>query len=67
MRWWVSLGAVFFCCVLAAPTVRAAGEDATAGEKLFALHVKPLLAQKCFACHGGDREKIEAGLNLTTR
>jgi mono/diheme cytochrome c family protein len=66
MRWGIYLRSVF-CCALAASTARAAGDDAAAGERLFALHVKPLLAQKCFACHGGDREKIEAGLDLTTR
>ena len=34
-----------------------AQEDSyTDGEKLFALKVKPLLRQKCFACHGGEDE-----------
>ena len=39
----------------------------TKGERLFALHVQPLLAAKCFACHGKDKDKIEAELDLTTR
>ncbi|HEU0068707.1 MAG TPA: c-type cytochrome domain-containing protein, partial [Nitrospiraceae bacterium] len=39
----------------------------TAAEKLFATQVRPLLTAKCFACHGGDREKIEGELDLTTR
>ena len=44
-----------------------AEEDAyTEGEKLFALKVKPLLKQKCFACHGGG-EEIEGDLILTSR
>ena len=36
-------------------------------ERMFALEVKPLLAEKCFACHGGDRSAILGGLNLTSR
>ncbi|RYZ83215.1 MAG: DUF1549 domain-containing protein, partial [Proteobacteria bacterium] len=27
-------------------------------------HVKPILSDKCFACHGPDKEKQEAGLRL---
>lgn len=37
------------------------------GESLFALHVKPLLAAKCFACHGADRDEIQGELNLMSR
>jgi mono/diheme cytochrome c family protein len=37
------------------------------GEKLFALHVKPLLAEKCLACHGANPEEIEGGLDLRSR
>ena len=36
-------------------------------ERLFALEVKPLLAAKCFACHGQSPGAIEGGLALTTR
>jgi mono/diheme cytochrome c family protein len=45
------------------------GEEvsATKGELLFALHVRPLLTSKCFACHGEDKDKIEGELDLTTR
>lgn len=28
------------------------------------LHVKPILSDRCFACHGPDKNKIEAGLQL---
>jgi hypothetical protein len=50
-------------------SVSAADENKqpTVGERLFALKVKPLLAEKCLACHGKDREKIESNLDLTTR
>ena len=38
----------------------------TKGDMLFALKVKPLLKQKCFACHGGG-ETTEGDLILTGR
>ena len=28
------------------------------------LHVKPILSDRCFVCHGPDKEKIKAGLRL---
>ncbi len=37
------------------------------GERLFALDVKPLLAAKCFACHGQDPGVLLGGLDLTSR
>ncbi|MBI2477098.1 MAG: PSD1 domain-containing protein [Planctomycetia bacterium] len=37
------------------------------GDRLFALKVKPLLAAKCLACHGGDKDEIQGELDLTTR
>jgi len=43
-----------------------AGEP-TKGEKLFALHVKPLFAQKCNACHGDEPEKLKGGFDMRTR
>ena len=41
--------------------------DPTAGEKLFALQLKRLFAQKCLACHGADPEQIEGGFDMRTR
>lgn len=32
----------------------------------FVFHVKPILSDKCFKCHGPDKSKIEAGLALNT-
>ncbi|MGI9474084.1 MAG: PSD1 and planctomycete cytochrome C domain-containing protein [Rubripirellula sp.] len=42
-------------------------EQVSEGEKLFALHVKPLLEEKCLACHGEKPDEIEGGLDLRTR
>ena len=33
-------------------------------ERLFALKVRPLLKEKCFACHGDDPKKIKGELNM---
>ncbi|MBX2843164.1 MAG: DUF1553 domain-containing protein [Flammeovirgaceae bacterium] len=32
----------------------------------FNFHVKPILSDRCFACHGPDKNKQEAGLRLDT-
>jgi len=31
------------------------------------IHVKPILSDRCFACHGNDKNKLEAGLRLNDR
>lgn len=43
------------------------GKEPTKGEKLFALKVKPLFAEKCNACHGDDPEKIKGDLDMLSR
>lgn len=43
------------------------GGEVSIGEKLFALKVKPLFAQKCMACHGDDPKKIKGDLDMRTR
>jgi mono/diheme cytochrome c family protein len=54
--------------VLTTPCVLAdRSDEATKAEKLFALTVKPFLARKCFACHGGDAGEIQGELDLTSR
>ncbi|MCU0466994.1 MAG: DUF1553 domain-containing protein [Arcicella sp.] len=30
------------------------------------LHIKPILSDRCFKCHGPDKNKVEAGLQLAT-
>ncbi|MEZ5384259.1 MAG: PSD1 and planctomycete cytochrome C domain-containing protein [Prosthecobacter sp.] len=44
-----------------------ADDDVTAGEKLFALKVRPLFAEKCMACHGDEPDKIKGDLDMRTR
>ena len=33
----------------------------------FNFHIRPILSDKCFACHGPDANKREQGLRLDTR
>ena len=39
--------------------------EPTAGEKLFALHVQPLFAERCAVCHGEDKQK--GGFDMRSR
>ncbi len=62
------------CCIMVlAIAGRAAtgqadeGLQVSAGEKLFALRVQPLLAEKCLPCHGADPAAIEGGFDLRNR
>ena len=45
----------------------AVAEDASRGEVLFAVKVRPLLAEKCLACHGDEPDDLKGGLDLSTR
>ena len=38
-----------------------------AAEPDFATQIRPILSDKCFACHGPDRTKLRGGLQLTQR
>ncbi|MCP4174664.1 MAG: DUF1553 domain-containing protein [Fuerstiella sp.] len=42
-------------------------EQVTEAEKLFALKVRPLLREKCHACHGADSDRIEGSFDLSSR
>ncbi len=59
-----------FSCLVACQTEKPA--DVVAAEKNipevvdFNLHVKPILSDRCFACHGPDKNHQEANLRLDT-
>ncbi|MDF1859563.1 MAG: PSD1 and planctomycete cytochrome C domain-containing protein [Verrucomicrobiales bacterium] len=55
-----------FRLILLIPVLSGA-EEVTRGEKLFALHVKPLFAEKCNACHGDEPDKIKGEFDMRTR
>jgi len=59
--------AAIFAASLPAMLCAGDGGKFTAGEKLFALHVQPLLAEKCLACHGAKPEEMGGDLDLRTR
>ncbi|MCP5551978.1 MAG: PSD1 domain-containing protein, partial [Akkermansiaceae bacterium] len=59
---------VFFAVAAVAAVSSFAAEKAPSkGEKLFALTVRPLFAEKCFGCHGEDPEKIKGDYVMTDR
>ena len=60
----LSVAALFLSLFVAGPPAAQADSNA---ERSFALDIKPLLAERCFACHGGEPAAILGGLNLTSR
>jgi hypothetical protein len=65
--------AILFCSILALCLTGGCREAFPSDEALaqslpgridFNFHVKPILSDRCFACHGPDEEKQEAGLAL---
>ena len=42
-------------------------DPVTDGEKLFAIKIKPLFAEKCNACHGNDEEELKGGFDMRDR
>lgn len=60
---------ILLCALLfsAAAVCAEDSADVSEGEKLFAIHVKPVLEEKCLACHGADPDDIQGGLDLRTR
>jgi Protein of unknown function (DUF1553)/Protein of unknown function (DUF1549)/Planctomycete cytochrome C/Concanavalin A-like lectin/glucanases superfamily len=48
------------------PAEVAAFEDKLPETVDYNLHIKPILSDRCFKCHGPDKTKVEAGLQLVT-
>ena len=60
---------LWISCLAAAISAGGASADQSpsAGDRLFALEIKPLLVAKCLACHGQSSDVVLGGLNLTRR
>ncbi len=42
-------------------------EEPSKGDLLFALHVQPIFAEKCSACHGDEPDKLKGDFDMRTR
>ncbi len=62
LLWTISLFAVFSCAEKNTETM-----DLASGDQIsYNFHIRPILSDKCFACHGPDANKREADLRLDT-
>ncbi len=62
--WWLVAGQLLSSCTPDLPK-EVASAYGTLPDKLdYNLHVKPVLSDKCFSCHGPDKAKQKAGLRL---
>ena len=61
------LGAALVCAVVASRGVTQDAKQTQAPGIDFARDVRPILEARCFACHGPDRNKRQAGLRLDVR
>ncbi|MEM9940818.1 MAG: PSD1 and planctomycete cytochrome C domain-containing protein [Planctomycetota bacterium] len=59
--------AFFFLVSIGVFAVPADADEVSKGEKLFALRIQPLFAQKCLACHGQIEGEIDAEFDMRTR
>lgn len=60
----IVLFVVFTGCRTDLPEAVAQAYQELPAELDFNIHVKPLLSDRCFACHGNDKNKLKAGLRL---
>src|SRR5690242_11703766 len=58
---------LLFACSVDLPVDVAEAYDALPSELDYNQHVKPVLSDKCYACHGPDKAKQKAGLRLDIR
>ncbi len=64
----IFLGVSLFSCSdsVEVPQEIAALEDKLPENVDYNRHIKPILSDRCFKCHGPDKNKIEAGLQLAS-
>ncbi len=63
----ISIARISLSLTLMTFALSAVASSATVPEKIsFNQHIRPILADKCFACHGLDAKKRKAGLRLDT-
>ena len=55
---------IYLCLATSVSLTVLTEESPSDGEKLFALKVQPLFAEKCLACHGNDPEKIKGSFDM---
>ncbi|MDR6562131.1 MULTISPECIES: DUF1553 domain-containing protein [unclassified Arcicella] len=68
---YISLIVLSYCLWSCSNTVEIPKEVLAYDDKLpetvdYNLHIKPILSDRCFKCHGPDKNKIEAGLQLAS-
>lgn len=63
------LPAAIICCLVTSVNMDAVGanDEITEGDKLFALQIKRLFAEKCIACHGADPQDLGGKLDMRSR
>jgi hypothetical protein len=59
---WASLGGLWSCGQKDSNSIELANSDQIS----YNFHIRPILSDKCFACHGPDANKREADLRLDT-
>ncbi|HTF16479.1 MAG TPA: DUF1549 domain-containing protein, partial [Chryseolinea sp.] len=63
----VIMSVVLCACSAPLPEDVAQAYEALPAKLDYSLHVKPVLSDKCYACHGPDKAKQKAGLRLDIR
>ena len=57
----------FLVLIFAVAASASSAAEPSKGEKLFALKIKSLFAEKCIACHGDDPDEIAGGFDMRSR
>ena len=64
-RWTVIVGLI--STLLALQIEPAIAKDSQSSEEVFVHRVLPMFKEKCFSCHGDDRDEIRGQFNMLTR